>query len=64
MDNYLPLPDRFETNEYYIMERFCASVNDGIQDDLGKATRGHASRLTRHCLGIVRLHCERLPWHL
>ena len=44
MDNYLPLPDRFETNEYCIMERFCASVNDGIQDDLGKATRGHASR--------------------
>jgi hypothetical protein len=27
-DHYLPLPDRFEINEYRIMERFCASVED------------------------------------
>jgi hypothetical protein len=36
-DHYLPLPDRLATNAYCIMERFCASVKDGIQDDLGKA---------------------------
>src|SRR5215471_18765111 len=26
-DSYLPLPDRFEINEYQIMERFCLSVD-------------------------------------
>ena len=31
-DHYLPLPDRFEINEYRMMERFCLSVDD---DDLG-----------------------------
>ena len=25
-EHYLPLPDRFEINEYHIMERFCLSV--------------------------------------
>ena len=27
-EHYLPLPDRFEINEYQIMERFCLSVDD------------------------------------
>ena len=34
-DHYLPLPDRFEINEYHIMERFCLSVDeDDMRDDL------------------------------
>src|SRR5262252_6349905 len=40
-DHYLPLPDRFEINEYRIMERFCLSVDDeDIRDDLCNAIRG------------------------
>src|SRR4029453_8082552 len=31
-DHYLPLPDRFEINEYRIMERFCLPAED---DDRG-----------------------------
>src|SRR5712691_2994600 len=27
-DHYLPLPNRFEINEYQIMEQFCSSVED------------------------------------
>ena len=43
-DHYLPLPDRFEINEYRIMERFCDSVNDDdIRDDLCNAIRGRGA---------------------
>jgi hypothetical protein len=43
-DHYLPLPDRFEINEYRIMERFCLSVEDAdIQDDLCDAIRGRGA---------------------
>ena len=42
--HYLPLPDRFEMNEYHIMERFCASVEDAdIRDDLCDAIRGRGA---------------------
>lgn len=40
-EHYLPLPDRFESNEYHIMERFCLSVDDDdLRDDLCDAIRG------------------------
>jgi Uncharacterised protein family (UPF0158) len=43
-DHYLPLPDRFEINEYRIMERFCLSVDDeDIQGDLCDAIRGRGA---------------------
>jgi hypothetical protein len=39
-DHYLPLPDRFEINEYRMMERFCLSVDDDdMRDDLCDAIR-------------------------
>ena len=43
-DHYLPLPDRFEINEYQIMERFCLSVdNEDMRDDLCDALRGRGA---------------------
>jgi uncharacterized protein UPF0158 len=43
-DSYLPLPDRFEINEYCIMERFCLSVDDeDIRDDLCNTIRGRGA---------------------
>jgi hypothetical protein len=43
-DHYLPLPDRFEINEYRIMERFCLSVDDDdLRDDLCDAIRGRGA---------------------
>jgi|SRR5882672_6887532 len=43
-DHYLPLPDRFEINEYHVMERFCLSVdNDDLRDDLCDAIRGRGA---------------------
>src|SRR5215470_4121125 len=43
-DHYLPLPDRFEINEYQIMERFCLSVDDeDMRDDLCDAIRGRGA---------------------
>ena len=43
-DHYLPLPDRFEINEYRMMERFCLSVDDDdMRDDLCDAIRGRGA---------------------
>ena len=43
-DYYLPLPDRFEINEYRIMERFCLSIDDeDMRDDLCDAIRGRGA---------------------
>ena len=43
-EHYLPLPDRFEINEYSIMERFCLSVDDDdLRDDLCDAIRGRGA---------------------
>jgi hypothetical protein len=43
-DHYLPLPDRFEVNEYRIMERFCHSVDDDdLREDLCDAIRGRGA---------------------
>jgi hypothetical protein len=43
-EHYLPLPDRFEINEYQIMERFCLSVDDEeMRDDLCDAIRGRGA---------------------
>jgi hypothetical protein len=43
-DHFLPLPDKFEINEYRIMERFCLSVDDeDMRDDLCNAIRGRGA---------------------
>ena len=43
-EHYLPLPDRFEINEYRMMERFCLSVDDDdLRDDLCDAIRGRGA---------------------
>src|SRR6266702_362329 len=43
-EHYLPLPDRFEINEYQIMERFCLSrEDDDLCDDLCNAIRGRGA---------------------
>jgi hypothetical protein len=43
-DHYLPLPDRFEINEYRMMERFCLSVDDNdLRDDLCDTIRGRGA---------------------
>src|SRR5215831_5525054 len=43
-DHYLPLPDRFEINEYRIMERFCLSMDDDdLRDDLCDVIRGRGA---------------------
>jgi len=43
-DHYLPLPDRFEINEYRMMERFCLSVvDDDIQKKICESIRGRGA---------------------
>ena len=43
-DHFLPLPDKFEINEYRIMEQFCSSVDDeDMRDDLCNAIRGRGA---------------------
>ncbi len=43
-EHSLPLPDRFEINEYQIMERFCLSVDDeDMREDLCDAIRGRGA---------------------
>jgi len=40
-EEYIELPDRFEINEYGIMEDFCLSIsNDRISDDLCHSIKG------------------------
>jgi hypothetical protein len=43
-DDYLPLPDRFEIDEYRMMERFAAGVADqAVRAELGDALRGRSA---------------------
>jgi len=43
-DHYLPLPDRFEINEYRMMERFCLSVDDDeMREKMCDAIRGRGA---------------------
>jgi hypothetical protein len=43
-DDYLPLPDRFEIDEYRMMERFAAGVADSVvRAELGDALRGRGA---------------------
>jgi hypothetical protein len=43
-DHFLPLPDKFEINEYRIMERFCSSVDgEDMRDNLWNAIRGRGA---------------------
>ena len=43
-DNYIELPDKWEINEYDIMEDFCGSVNnDRVSNDLYSAIKGRGA---------------------
>src|SRR6516164_4946604 len=59
-DHYLPLPDRFEINEYRIMERFCLSVDDeDLREDLCDAlyaVEAHfaGSKIGCSCMGWLK----------
>ena len=40
-DNYLPLPSKFDINEYNIMERFCLSIKDNeVRDIMYNSIKG------------------------
>jgi len=40
-DKYVPLPDKYDINEYNIMERFCLSITDEkISDELYHSIKG------------------------
>jgi Uncharacterised protein family (UPF0158). len=40
-DEYLQLPDKFEINEYHIMEEFCLSINDeGLRERMYYSIKG------------------------
>lgn len=48
-DNYIPLPDRFDINEYRLMERFCRSIDDDIREEMYFAIEGRgAFRMFKH----------------
>jgi uncharacterized protein UPF0158 len=57
-DDFLPLPSRFDINEYRIMERFCHQVTDPkVRADLLRAIQGAGAfgrfkTLAQHC-GLV-----------
>lgn len=52
-DDYLPLPDRFEIDEYRMMERFAAGAADPLaRAELGQALRGRGA--FRYFKDVVR----------
>jgi hypothetical protein len=58
-DHFLPLPDKFEINEYRIMERFCLAIDDvDMRDDLCNAIRGRGA--FRYFKVVNALECEQL----
>ena len=43
-ENYIELPDKWEINEYDIMEEFCGSIkNDGVSNALYSAIQGRGA---------------------
>ena len=64
-DDFLPLPSRFDINEYRIMERFCHQVTDArVRDDLVRAIQGSGAfgrfkTLAQHCGVIDEWHSFR-----
>ena len=43
-EDYMPLPDKFEINEYRIMEKFCLSLNDDeIRNDMYYSIKGRGA---------------------
>jgi hypothetical protein len=43
-DDYIALPDKYEIDEYHIMERFCLSINDDkIRDILYSGIKGRGA---------------------
>ena len=61
-DHYLPLPDRFEINEYRIMEQFCLSVDDDdLREDLCDTIRGRGA--FRRFKDRMQLHGMAEAWY-
>lgn len=61
-DNYVELPDRFEINEYDIMEDFCNSIsNDRISNALLNAIEGRGA-FRRFKDAIIRYNIE-VNWY-
>ena len=61
-DHYLPLPERFEINEYQIMERFCLSVDDeDMRGDLCDTIRGRGA--FRRFKGRMQLYEMAEEWY-
>ena len=64
-DDFLPLPSKFDINEYRIMERFCHQVADpAIRDNLVRAIHGSGAfgrfrTLAHHCSLIDEWHAFR-----
>ena len=61
-DNYIPLPDKWEINEWQIMDDFCVSLPPGhFRDELRGSIRGGGA-FRRFYSGIQRLQLES-AWH-
>jgi len=60
--NYVFLPDRFNIDEYRIMERFCLSIEDsGVSDTLYRAIKG--SGAFRRFKDVVHEHGIADDWY-
>lgn len=63
--DFLPLPSKFDINEYHIMERFCHQLaNATVRDDLLRAIKGAGAfrrfkTLAYHCGVIDEWHAFR-----
>ena len=61
-DDYIELPDKYEINEYDIMEEFCNSVkSSGIREDLLERIRGRGA--FRCFKDAVRRHGIEEKWY-
>lgn len=57
-ENYIELPDKWEINEYDIMEEFCGSIkNDGVSNALYSAIQGRGA-FRRFKDAIIRFGVE------
>ena len=60
--NYVPLPDRFDIDDYRIMERFCLSIKDeDVSDTLYRAIKGTGA--FRRFRDAIHEHGIADDWH-
>jgi hypothetical protein len=60
-DDYLELPDRFDIQEYTIMDEFCRSLNERLRDDLLDQIRGRGA--VRRFKKAIRRHKIENQWY-